>query len=509
MRNFFYRFGIFRFIYRVIFGVRQRTRKSLILLEEMNRNWERFQEESHRSRDELRHEMAQQRQEMERRIAALGERQIERDDFMFQTQKTFQDTITKNLKSEALQSDLRVLRETQLKQIAPQVESLQEQMDKLLAREAERGDFLHQRQVSFEKELHELFLKGRRENSQVQDEIRSYLEKLKADIQKNRPDATLNALKKSIEKIEQRSVEHPKLMAESNRLADYARVFSGSARKLQAIPKLKEAMNDYVMMLEEGDPFRLWDYEISYLDRKALWIQLNELIFREEYFFSEDFEAPHRIIDGGTNIGLSLLFFKAIYPNAEVIGFEPNEDCYNVAMENITRNNLTGVTLIKAALSSETGRQTLFTSAEDSMASSLAPRAITEEMKENSVEVDAVALAEYLDKPVDFLKLDIEGSEAEVMNSVRDKLDAVQNIFCEYHFGKGNTGNNLRDIIDVLDDTGFDYQIAKSVWFGDHSEYRPLQHVGENYSGVVYARKRALMSGAPAEGDLDATSKAV
>lgn len=257
------------------------------------------------------------------------------------------------------------------------------------------------------------------------------------------------------------------------------------------IPKLKEVFNEYSNVLKEGRPLKLWDYDVEYLDPKALWIQLNELIFRREYIFSDDFSASHRVVDGGANIGLSVLFFKAIYPNAHVIAFEPNEDCHEVARRNIERNNLSDVTLIKAALGPECGSAKLYFSDTDSMAASLSPRKITREMEMAAIDVPMEGLSTYLDAPVDFLKLDIEGNEAEVLEAAREKLGNVRNLFCEYHFSETQPEKNkLRDIVDVLDDAAFDFQIGKSLWFGEHSEVAPMNFIGKDYSGVIYAKRR-------------------
>ncbi|WP_424832223.1 FkbM family methyltransferase [Ruegeria sp.] len=275
-------------------------------------------------------------------------------------------------------------------------------------------------------------------------------------------------------------------------LSDLRAALADSSRKPRRLPKLKDVFSEYSNVLEEGKPFKLWGYDVEYLDSKALWIQLNELIFRREYIFSHDFNAPHRIIDGGANIGLSVLFLKAIYPNAHIVAFEPNEVCWEVARRNIERNNLSNVTLLKAALGPECGSAKLYVSDTDSMAASLAPRRITDEMEHAAVDVPMKGLGAYLDSPVDFLKLDIEGNEAEVLAAVRDKLGNVRNLFCEYHFSAAQPDKNkLRDIIDVLDDTAFDFQVAKSLWFGEHSESAPMDFVGKDYSGVIYAKRRA------------------
>jgi len=126
------------------------------------------------------------------------------------------------------------------------------------------------------------------------------------------------------------------------------------------IPKLMDIFHDYRPLIPEDSLFDLWDYKVGFLDAKSLWIQLNELVLREEYFFSDDFKAPHRIIDCGSNIGLSLLFFKAVYPNSQVMAFEPEPNCFKVASENLKRNNLEGfANTISAVTTTQTACATL------------------------------------------------------------------------------------------------------------------------------------------------------
>lgn len=263
--------------------------------------------------------------------------------------------------------------------------------------------------------------------------------------------------------------------------------------KLKRIPKLHDVLNNFPQVVQDGKPFRFWEHDVEYIDRKALWIQINELLLREEYYFSDDREAAHRIIDCGANIGLALLFFKSLYPNSKILGFEPNKECFKVAQNNIKNNGLKDVVLLNAAVSDKEGRQKLFIDERDSMAASLSKRDAYAERPGSVATVKAVKLSSYLDEKVDLLKLDIEGSEAIVLKEVGSKLKSVKYLFCEYHFDEGNQENSLRDIIDILDDQKFDYQIAKSVWYSEHSEYRPFNFVGKRYSGIIYARNREFV----------------
>ncbi len=70
---------------------------------------------------------------------------------------------------------------------------------------------------------------------------------------------------------------------------------------------------------------------------------------------------------------------------------------------------------------------------------------ITDHQTENSRDVQAVRLKDFLTRTVDFLKVDIEGAEFEVMMDVADQLHHVRNLFIEYHgvFGQEKGINDL------------------------------------------------------------------
>ena len=70
----------------------------------------------------------------------------------------------------------------------------------------------------------------------------------------------------------------------------------------------------------------------------------DELFINQEYAFNCDNSAPF-IIDCGCNIGMSILYFKNHFPNAEILGFEPDETAYACLRENIESNQLTNVTI--------------------------------------------------------------------------------------------------------------------------------------------------------------------
>jgi len=74
----------------------------------------------------------------------------------------------------------------------------------------------------------------------------------------------------------------------------------------------------------------------------------------------------------------------------------------------------------------------------------------------SGVSVRCVRLSDYINEPVDLLKLDIEGSEFEVITDlcVTGKIDFVRHIVCEVH-GRSDTQAKMDGLWSDLTSAGF------------------------------------------------------
>ena len=71
-------------------------------------------------------------------------------------------------------------------------------------------------------------------------------------------------------------------------------------------------------------------------------------------------------------------------------------------------------------------------------------------------------LSPYLEGPVDFLKLDVEGSERDVLQELADagKLALVEQMVVEYHHHLEPGTDRLAAFLGLLEEHGFGYQLA-------------------------------------------------
>jgi len=213
--------------------------------------------------------------------------------------------------------------------------------------------------------------------------------------------------------------------------------------QLSKIPRFKEGHTD------------LLKNDLKFVDSASFCSSYKEIFKKEIYKFKSDNESPY-IIDCGANIGLSIIYFKKLYPKAKIIAFEPDKTISKILKYNIDSFNLNDVEIIQKGLSNKVGKKKFFRHGADG------GRIALPEDKNNIIEIETIPLINYLRKPVDMLKMDIEGTEYEVINDCKDLLFNVKTLFIEYHSFR-NESQKLDIILKILKDTGFRYYIEHTA----------------------------------------------
>jgi len=85
---------------------------------------------------------------------------------------------------------------------------------------------------------------------------------------------------------------------------------------------------------------------------------------------------------------------------------------------------------------------------------------INSEDNKVSININTVQLSDYLDQPIDFLKLNIEGQELPVLKEIisSKKISNVQELVLEYHNWPGEE-QSVDKILELLRINGFNYLI--------------------------------------------------
>ena len=224
-----------------------------------------------------------------------------------------------------------------------------------------------------------------------------------------------------------------------------------------AMEKMRAAMEAEQLRLQNLPRFT--ETDIDFLDKKIQIVDIasfnflkKEIFDQEIYRFNTDTEEPY-IVDCGANIGLSVIYFKQLYPNARIVAFEPDDRVFTVLQNNVETFNLSNVELIKKACWDVETTLEFYSEGADG------GRVAMNFDKEQIINVKTIRLRKFLERKVDFLKIDIEGAELRVLADCSELLPNVDRIFVEYHsFIKGE--QELPEILNILKEAGFRFHIT-------------------------------------------------
>lgn len=138
-----------------------------------------------------------------------------------------------------------------------------------------------------------------------------------------------------------------------------------------------------------------------------------------------------RFLDVGVNVGQTLLKWKAIFPESTYVGFEPNKNCVVYVRDMIEKNDLKNCVIHPYGISTEKTEAKLYLLGRDpgdSSASTIAD--FRKNQERTGIPVELIPLNEVEETPFDFVKIDVEGGELEVLRSVFE-LGGEPTIICE------------------------------------------------------------------------------
>jgi len=192
-----------------------------------------------------------------------------------------------------------------------------------------------------------------------------------------------------------------------------------------------------------------WDLHLP--DSASFLSSYENIFVNRIYEFKADNKKPY-ILDVGANVGVSVLFFKTLFPCSEIIAFEADPKIYEYLLENVHGNGFNDVLIFNKAAWHENALLKFKADGADGGRITFANNA-------NTIEVKAVDLREFLRaRKIDFLKMDIEGAETDILLHCSQYLSGVKNIFIEYHSAAGEP-QRLDQLLCVLKQNGFRYHM--------------------------------------------------
>lgn len=165
---------------------------------------------------------------------------------------------------------------------------------------------------------------------------------------------------------------------------------------------------------------RLGAYALEYVAPRAFAHTLR-LLFGSRVYDVAPLSPPYRIIDGGGWLGLSVLRFRELFPDARIVVFEPEPEIFRIMCRNLERNGTGNVEPVRAALAGTDGPQTFTVTGSDS-------GSLRADARGSDLTVDTCRLGPHVTEPLSLLKLNVEGAEAEVIAELGEKLTLVDQV---------------------------------------------------------------------------------
>jgi FkbM family methyltransferase len=203
-----------------------------------------------------------------------------------------------------------------------------------------------------------------------------------------------------------------------------------------------------VRSIQNGACVGVENYKVMVTDGPNLIIEYKDIFLKKIYHFESKTSRPY-IIDGGANIGMSVLYFKKIYPESRIVCFEPDPEVFKILRHNIQNNNLTNVDIINAGLYSFDGELSFLADGQSG------GHLVTQAELDFSVQV--CRISRFIEESVDFIKLNIEGAEAEVLREIEvsGKFRHIHQMVIEYHGWPNPAKQELGSILELLDRNDF------------------------------------------------------
>ncbi|HXA00494.1 MAG TPA: FkbM family methyltransferase, partial [Cytophagaceae bacterium] len=192
------------------------------------------------------------------------------------------------------------------------------------------------------------------------------------------------------------------------------------------------------------------------------FLVLKQIFINQEYFsivtiLNKYNIKPSVIIDCGANIGLTSLYLKNQYPLTTIICIEPDRSNVSSIRENILLNNYKGLSVLEKGIWKENKILYLHSDFRDGR-----DWAYTLNENISPIKIETVTIANLISlfniREIDFLKIDIEGSEKELFldKEIENWLSITNVIAIEIH----DEFNCRADILSIL--AQFDFEISYS-----------------------------------------------
>jgi FkbM family methyltransferase len=284
-----------------------------------------------------------------------------------------------------------------------------------------------------------------------------------------------------------------RLVRAARRLGRTAGTVSDLLRRVRAVARRAladlrlEFIRRRVQRTADGDVVHVAGLSFRVTHGGSAYRSYHDALVRRDGAFTSSSDAPV-VIDGGASMGMFILATLRDHPAARITAFEPDPAVFPLLRENVDRSGARTVTLVNAALGGADGEITIAPGgrAGDAVAGCGAP-----------VRARVHRLSRYVEHEIDFLRLDIEGEELEVLRELEKsgRLPLVREMAIVYR-ERTAAGQRLGALLSLLEANGYRYVVRGH---DDESRACPKTPAGPagdtSWSALVRARREGAAPG--------------
>jgi FkbM family methyltransferase len=210
----------------------------------------------------------------------------------------------------------------------------------------------------------------------------------------------------------------------------------------------------------------------------------------EQAFFEQKIAGGMCVLDIGANLGLyTVLLSRLVGDDGSIISFEPDPDLFSALQSNCRTNRAGNVELHNVAAGARSGRMVLSRSLANAGDNRLSGKRDSQFCR--PVEVRVATVDEIVgERRVDFVKLDVQGWEGEVLRGMQRVLRSnprLQICFEYWPHGLRDAGWDPMAFLNTLYDQGFEIYSISGEPIGAVADWRPPG--GKSFTNLYAVRR--------------------
>jgi FkbM family methyltransferase len=241
---------------------------------------------------------------------------------------------------------------------------------------------------------------------------------------------------------------------------------------------------------------KVWGYDVAACNGDRL---LNLCMHRfglmgaaDKKIYEKLLRPGSTVVEIGANQGLySLLFSGLVGPQGRVFAFEPDQTLFLALQENCQRNRATNVCCYNYAIGAKNEARTLYHSRVNSGDNRLVASDRPDWFYEVGVQTRTLDSL-LADTHVDFIKIDVQGWELEVLEGMteifRKNQEAIDIYFEFWPFGLRRAGRDPVELLDYFRRRGFSLSDMTSQYPRAIEDFRSFCSGVRGYTNILAVR---------------------